>query len=287
MSAIILNELTRAAGDTVIGDFTAAAVAASAYKSFQSPYPAGWDLVLRETTDPSGYDALTLHHPASRTLIIANRGTEFTSFKDWKQNFGAAIFGHAGTQIPVACKVLQQSIGAMNTQGLAVDRLLFVGHSLRGALAEAQGLLCLRYIPDRLKAAVNVVGVASAGFGAAIIPYAEKYAMEVYPRPQDTFTHYVRREDLVPHHPGRVSLGRQVELASLYQALAYKPHKSPSFEYRRDSDRLANHSSATYLEFWNDRDDCFIWLRDGQYQRRDGVLKWSRGLSKPTLGDLV
>ena len=93
MSFDVRAHLAGEAGASEIDDKTAAALAAAAYKDFATPFPPGWDLLFEQTDDPGGYDGRALHHPASKTLILANRGTEFTSFRDWEENFGAAIFG--------------------------------------------------------------------------------------------------------------------------------------------------------------------------------------------------
>jgi len=287
MSFDVRAHLAGEAGASEIDDKTAAALAAAAYKDFATPFPPGWDLLFEQTDDPGGYDGRALHHPASKTLILANRGTEFTSFRDWEENFGAAIFGHAGTQIPAACKLLADALHRMEVDGLAVEEVLFVGHSLGGALAEAQARLCLSYLPERLKTHARAVGVASAGFGAAIVPFAQKYQLTLHPSPESIVTHYVRKQDVVPHHPGRVSLGREVGMASLYHAMRYQPYKSPGWEYKRDCDLLANHSIGTHLQFWGDGDDCFIWCKGDDFTMRPGAApRWSHGMREPKLADL-
>jgi hypothetical protein len=272
MSDIVRDQLTAAASAPAIDDRTAAALAAAAYKSFLPPFPAGWDLILRKTDDPGGYDGLVIHHPASRTLVIANRGTEFTSLKDWWQNIGAAIIKAPGPQIYAAQKLVKDGLAAAGAQNLNVGQVLFAGHSLGGALAEAQAILSPSLLPDGLKGSVRAVGVASAGFGEAVKAFAKAYGMTPRFDLDGIVTHYVRRRDAVPNHPGRKVWGKEAPLASIFQAGQRQGHKDPMPHWFPDVDLLANHSSTLHLQFWDVPGDRHIWFSRGgeAYAPRDG-----------------
>lgn len=241
--------LDQAVGETTITERTAAALCCGFYKDFDTgelavTFPAGWNELARER---GAYDGIALHHPASRSLVFVNRGTETTD-ADWYQNIGAALLAKPGAQIPGAARLVKAGVKAARDAGLAVDSVLFTGHSLGGALAEAQALLSPSLLPAGLQAGVRALGLASAGFGAAVKAYALDKGLTVHGAPASIITHYVRKEDLVPRHPGRQVFGREVKIASVFETRLQATHKSTP-RWTCLNDRLGNHSSRSHLTF--------------------------------------
>lgn len=284
MSAAVHKQLADHAGDTALADRTLAALAAAAYKDFPKPLPAGWDVLLSRTDEPGGYDGMVVHHRASRTLAVANRGTEFTSLKDWRQNLRAVTLARAGTQIPAACQIVRDGVAEAASRNLPVEQVVFTGHSLGGGLAEAQGRLALSLLPDGLKDAARTVGVASPGFGRAIQAYAQANHLQLHPDPAAVITHYIRKRDVVPNHVGRVSLGRDVLLASIFQVGQGTGVRDNIPYWFPDVDLLANHSSSLHVEHWDVPGDRHLWFSRGakSYDPRDGERPgWRRRAGRP------
>lgn len=244
--------LQNAVTATSLDHHIAAALCCGFYKNFKTgqlhvQFPAGWTQ-LKQVSPVGGYDGIALHHAASRTLVIVNRGTELTG-DDWWQNFGAAVIKSPGRQIWDAKQLVVDGLALAGAQGLTVANLLLTGHSLGGALAEAQALLSPSLLPDGLKDRVACVGVASAGFGGAVGNFADLYGMTLHADPAAIITHYVRARDVVPHHPGRKVFGREVQVASVFETRLQTSYKTPPPRWALVADILRNHSARLYLTF--------------------------------------
>lgn len=266
----VINQATPAAAIT---DRTAAALCCGFYKNYdtgdlEATFPAGWNELARER---GGYDGIALHHPASATLIFVSRGTETTD-ADWYQNIGAALLRKPGEQIPAAVRLVKAGVKAARDASLTVNNVLFTGHSLGGALAEAQAMLSPSLLPPGLQAGARAVGIASAGFGSAVKAYALDQGMTAHGSPATIITHYVRKEDLVPNHPGRQVFGREVKIASVYETRLRAQHKSTP-RWTCVADLLGNHSSRNHLTFLDEPAGRHIWYsRNGKdWTARDGA----------------
>lgn len=266
----VINQATSA---TAISDEAAAALCCGFYKDYDSGdleanFPAGWTELARER---GGYDGIAFHHPASSTLIFISRGTETTD-ADWYQNIGAALLRKPGEQVPAAVRLVKAGVKAARDQNLTVGSVLFTGHSLGGAMAEAQALLSPSILPAGLQAGARAVGIASAGFGAAVKAYALDQGMTVHGSPATIITHYVRKEDLVPNHPGRQVFGREVKIASVYETRLQAQHKSTP-RWTCLTDILGNHNSRNHLTFLDEPATRHIWhSRNGkEWFGRDGA----------------
>lgn len=255
--------LTAHAQDAALSDQVAAGLAAAAYKdpatglSRLAALP-GWDM-LAQANVAGGYDAAALHHPASRSLVVVNRGTEgIKSFADWWANVSAALFQDPDRQIGPAVDFLGETIEACRQKGLPADQLLITGHSLGGGLAEIQGMLA-RAISDHAPPDIRVVGVASAGFADAAAGFAHRKKLSLDHSVEGAIKHYVRELDAVPHHPMRSIFGKDVKVASVWQAKRAKPPKGEIWEYTTVYDFLRNHDQALYCEYLSLGTDHHLW----------------------------
>lgn len=270
------------AQDAILSDQVAAGLAAAAYKDPATGLSRlegllGWDILERANV-PGGYDAAALHHPASRSLVVVNRGTEgIKSFADWWANISAGLFNDSDLQIAPAATFLREAIESCHDKGLPAEKLLITGHSLGGALAEIQGMLA-RALSSHAPAAIRVVGVASAGFANAAAGYAHRQGLALDRAVEPFIKHYVRDLDKVPHHPLRSIFGTDVKVASVWQAKRAKPPKGDIWEYTTTFDFLRNHDQTLYCEHLSLGTDHHLWysqkalavsVRDGEYPTWD------------------
>lgn len=251
------------AQDAVLSDQVAAGLAAAVYKdpatglSRLEALP-GWDM-LAQANVAGGYDAAALHHPPSRSLVVVNRGTEgFKSFPDWWANVSAALFQDPDRQIEPAVDFLREAIDACRQRGLPADQLLITGHSLGGGLAEIQGMLA-RAASAHAPPDIRVVGVASAGFANAAAGFAHRKNLSLDRAVEGAIKHYVRELDAVPHHPFRSIFGKDVKIASVWQAKRAKPPKGEIWEYTTVYDFLRNHDQTLYCEHLSLGTDHHLW----------------------------
>lgn len=82
---------------------------------------------------PLGYAGAMYYDSNTGKVIFANRGTNFTSGVDWKNN-GENAFGFEAAQFDHAVRL------GVDIQRVLGDTVVFAGHSLGGGLASAQSL---------------------------------------------------------------------------------------------------------------------------------------------------
>jgi hypothetical protein len=280
-----------AAASPAIGDQAAVALAGAFYKDFKTGQVAtrfgpGWAELLR-VSPPGGYDGIALYHAASRSLVILNRGTEgLSSLPDWLQNVGAALFRNPGPQLDAALDLMIDGFQAAGPD--RVDHLLICGHSLGGALADAQGALAQSLFASRGLTCppIRVVGVASAGFAHAAESLAATHGLQASPEARAFITHYVRAEDFVPHHPGRSVFGTDQVVASVYEARGLRPPgpHSTGLQWRWLADLLLQHQRTLYFQFMGESGGNHIWhSRNGDtFTPRPGHCPaWSPRMTRP------
>lgn len=286
----VLDAVAALGAAASIDDRGAVALAASFYKNRDTgqtdgQYGAGWD-VLKQVSPPGGYDGIALRHQASRTFVIINRGTEgIASVPDWVQNIRAALFRTPGPQMDSAMTLLAEGFDLARAKG--VDRILICGHSLGGALADAQGALATSLLESRGLTCppVRAVGIASAGFASAARGYAAARGLTPDPTAPAWITHYVRAEDLVPNHPARATFGTDRKIASVYEARRLpRPGPHGRMEWRRVPDLLKQHMRTVYFRFLDETAARHLWysFNSEGFEARDGAFPtWRRGLQRP------
>ncbi len=270
--------LDAAATATALDDATAAALAASYYKDFHTgqlvgTLGPGWTKIL-QGAQTGGYDGMVWHHPASRTLVVVNRGTEgFDSLPDWIANVGAQILTQPGSQLHNAVDLLHD--GFLHAPQDQIDRILICGHSLGGALADVQGAVGRSLL---MKAGIanpppiRTVGIASAGFRAAGQALAGQRGLTIDLKAD--ITHYIRTQDAVPHLPNHETFGKTQLVASVYEArLGYSPGAHPTPEWQRIADFLREHTASLYWKFLAEPDTRHLWYSRSQdaYAARAGT----------------
>jgi hypothetical protein len=288
-----VKDAVNAAGlAATLDDRAAVALAASFYKNRDTgqtdgQFGQGWE-VLEQVSPPGGYDGIALRHGASRSLVIVNRGTEGTSsVADWLQNIRAGMLHQPGPQMTSAMALLGSGFEKAKAKG--VDQILICGHSLGGALADAQGALAKSFFDKRgtTSPPVRVVGVASAGFAPAGRNYAAANGLTPDPAAPAYITHYVRSEDLVPSYTGRAIFGTDQKIASVYEARfqpASGPHATGHPEWVRIVDRLKQHMRTLYYQFFAETKARHIWYSHNaqQFAARNGAFPdWKRGFQRP------
>lgn len=257
--------LDAAAAAPSLDDATAAALAAAFYKDFHSGQLAGtlgpgWSKIL-QGNQAGGYDGMVWHHPASRTLVVVNRGTEgFQSLPDWIANVGAQVLHQPGPQLHNAVDLLRD--GFLHAPGDQVDRILICGHSLGGALADVQGAVGRSLLIQAGVATpppIRTVGIASAGFKAAGLALAGQRGLTIDLKAD--IVHYIRDQDAVPHLPGHETFGKARPVASVYEArLGYSAGAHPTPEWQRIADFLREHTASLYWKFLAEGEGRHIWF---------------------------
>jgi hypothetical protein len=263
-----------------LDDSVAAALAASFYLDVSTgktiaTYGQGWTTV-QYLDAVGGYNGVALHHPASQTYIIVNRGTEgLKAIDDWQQNVGAALFNNPGPQMDSALQLLVDGFKAAPQN--AVKQILICGHSLGGALADAQGAFAKAIFAQNALTCppVRVVGIASAGFAHAAMALAFVRHLQPDADAPHFITHYVRAEDLVPHHPGRSVFGRDQTIASIFEARRQQANsgKSPGWEWHCICDLLREHDADLYWRFLSTPGANHVWYNSTKktYEVRPGT----------------
>jgi hypothetical protein len=255
-----------AATANAISEQAAVALAGAFYKNFKTgqittTFGAGWDELLR-VSPAGGYDGIALYHAASRSLVVLNRGTEgLSSIPDWLQNVGAALFRSPGPQLDDALDLLLDGFEKAGAD--KVGQILICGHSLGGALADAQGALAQSLFAAKGLTCppIRVVGVASAGFAHAAESLAAARGLQVSPDARHFITHYIRAEDFVPHHPGRSVFGTDQIVASIYEVRGLPPPgpHAVGLEWRWVADALKEHMRTLYFRFLDQGGGSHVW----------------------------
>ncbi len=290
--AAMQAEIDAAAAASALDDKAAVALAGSFYKDYTTgqtvvAFGPGWDELERLSAE-GGYDGIALFHEASGSLVVVNRGTEgLHSLADWMENIGAALFAAPGPQMDSALQLLLDGFGKADPA--AVKQILITGHSLGGALADAQGALAQSLFASKALTCppVRVVGVASAGFAHAANALASARQLTPSPDAQHFITHYVRAEDFVPHHPGRSVFGRDQTVASIYEARREPqpgPHSQGMYEWDCVADGLRQHDADLYFAFYDQPGSSHVWYstQAGAYTVGLGARpSWTRGLLPP------
>ena len=118
---------------------------------------------------------------------------------------------------------------------------------------------------------ISGLGIASAGFSNAARAYAAQVGLTVNEVDGDAISHFIRKEDAVPHHPGRSIFGRDNLIASVYTGSFGQSGKWPQAMYSWVADWLDNHQQLLHFKFLIEPDSRHVW-RDaaGAYDPRDG-----------------
>jgi hypothetical protein len=201
-------------------------------------------------------------------------------------NVGAVLFRNPGPQLDDALDLLLAAFDKVG--GDAVAQILICGHSLGGALADAQGALAEALFASRGLTCppVRVVGVASAGFAHAAESLASARNLAISPRAAHFITHYIRAEDPVPHHPGRSIFGTDQVVASVYEARGLPPPgpHATGLEWRWLADLLLQHQRTLYFQFVGQSGGNHIWhsRNTGDFSPRSGHDPgWSPRFTRP------
>jgi hypothetical protein len=261
------------AGAHQVDERSAAALACIVYKKNWGGAPAGFEQIGVANT-PGGYDAVALRHPASRSLVLVNRGTEGgSSVADWLENV-AILLGDTDGQLAEALDFAAASAEACRG---GVDTVVCVGHSLGGALAETQVALLNGELRARGGApfAVEGAGFASAGYAATIEKLARKRRLPLEKDMAVRMTHYARRADPIRDHPGRSLLGGEIRMIDVWGPEQIpKPGGRSATErvWSRVADPLKNHASDLYYAFFDaPRAEHHVFrYRSGDFEIRRG-----------------
>lgn len=141
---------------------------------------------------PSGYDAFCFYAPGPAELVIVNRGTD--SELDWLLNFKSAVLQDTRT-VNAALAYALAAHAALVAQGLPVARATFTGHSLGGAMAEAQAALFRQAANLPSSFPITATGFASAPFADAIRAVALARGAAVDAQAIAASRHYIRSND--------------------------------------------------------------------------------------------
>lgn len=224
----------------------------------------GWRL-LKTVSPADGYDGMGLHHAASRSLVMVNRGAEgLKSIRDFLEGFEAA-FGAWDGPLLHAVDLMVECFGICADEQLPVEKVVCAGHSWGGALAEAQVAvgrpLLVRdhgYTGD-----VWGVGIGSAGFAEAIrgLAVAKGVAIDLT-EVRVSMTHFIRTRDLILLQPNHELLGGHTTLASIYQnGHGQKPAGNAPAPQIWSYKGGENHTSVYYFDFRDHAESMHLYMR--------------------------
>ena len=204
----------------------------------------------------TSYDGAAFLHAASRTLIVASRGSE--TLEDWITNVAAALgifWRQLGPAVSFATSAVQS---ARRILGEDVAQVLFAGNSLGGACAEAQAALLNAELTRQGEQAVKKIGgdcTGSAGFANVIREYAQQRFPGLGSLPAPV-THLIRENDpILASHPfGGGTLGAiDKDIASIWivnfvtrNPRGGKGTRTRRWELQADA---SNHNDYYYFRF--------------------------------------
>ncbi|MBI1686333.1 lipase family protein [Caulobacter hibisci] len=209
---------------------------------------------------PSGYDAFAFYAPGPAELVVVNRGTD--SELDWLLNFKSAVL-HDTRTVTAALAYALAAHAELVARGLPVNRVTFTGHSLGGAMAEAQAALFRQAASLPVTLPISATGFASAPFAAAIRIVAAARGGVVDAQAIAASRHYIRPND--PIHLTDVAGTRLApviaEDLNLYGVVKQTngPPKSAFDTFSLIGNPIA-HDSFLYHQFW-DRNGAFHIVR--------------------------
>ncbi|WP_164467285.1 lipase family protein [Caulobacter flavus] len=261
--AAAIRSHARTGAPFAAGHEALAALSAWIYRSFHNPSDQAtappWlaDLGLTAPVPAAndrsnGYDAFAFYAPGPAELVVVNRGTD--SELDWLLNFKTAVLTDTRTVV-AALDYALAAHAALVARGVAVRRVTFTGHSLGGAMAEAQAALfrVAAGLPDHLPIACT--GFASAPFAGAIRAVAAARGLGALDAQAIAASrHYIRPND--PIHGTEIAGTRLARVIAddlnLYGVTRQRHGTGPSsFEtYTLIGNPIA-HDSFLYFHFWN------------------------------------
>lgn len=244
------------------------ALASLVYDDALSEVP-GYDLLdARDTA--FDYQALALLHRKSKTLVIANRGTEgFRKWDDWEENFRLARGDGSGQMreaVSFAADVIQ------STPRSRFNKVVCVGHSLGAGLAEAQVALVPAVLAQRNKPGVTVegIGTGSAGFRDTIIALGDLLQLALERDRVFKMSHYVRKADPICDSPGWRHFTELTVPPSVHEPMLDTSQAGgrPPKPHMIDANPFTNHSSALYFALYGAEGAHIFAYRNGSYAIR-------------------
>lgn len=221
---------------------------------------------------PSGYDAGAFYHPASRSLIIVNRGTE--EWDDWDDNIQQYIDGRAGPQSNEALDFAVRAVRRVQRME-PLRTVVVTGHSLGGGLAAAQ--FCV--LKQSLKAITAPEPEQLLGFTFGTAPFKDAclnlHRNRFPDAPQtDAFTllqNWRRKDDplsLLDRDRSR-TLGTVVDDLPAVWTVIFQPDPAGTKgarNWKLRSGTVASHSAYLYFKYFDLKPSSHILLRrDGQH----------------------
>jgi pimeloyl-ACP methyl ester carboxylesterase len=108
------------------------------------PVSPNWELLLDANQaglgDLKGYFGAAWYNKQTGELVLAHRGTEADSWKDWMAD-AQAIFGIGNEQVSVAKAFRLAALAEADRQGYTVARITHTGHSLGGCISQVLAAL--------------------------------------------------------------------------------------------------------------------------------------------------
>ena len=293
----IYDHIVTAGGRDDLGPGTASALAQGAYKGafltvapgWPAQPPPGWTFVMADTSAVSGYDAYALIHLPSSTLMVGNRGTEGgKSLRDWLEGAGDALFDRsAGQMVDAQAFLVEAARRALAIQ--PIGKILAVGHSLGGALAELQAAIGRRVLQNAglSPVPISAIGFGSAGFRTAIHAYAGRFSLTLDLEAAAAGANYVRDRDAVHVlQPNWAVMGSIVPCASIYTTILTRsgnPH-DPVAYFQPTADLLENHRIDLYCGWWQLDADHHLyrpWRKPGYDVQLGAEANWRPRVSRP------
>lgn len=214
---------------------------------------------LQRAPQQHGHDAAVYFHEASGVLVFLNRGIEGSkSFVDWIEGASSAMLRRFNGQLRQSVLFVLDTMRKLgHANGLKgvklgdIGEITCTGHSLGGALAEAQVALSQALAAkaqQTIDLQINGVGFASAGFAGAIRAYAQNEQVSVEDDMHWLMNHYIRGTDPIILQPGHDLLGEAYTVASLYVAGPVPARNGRGFEQGLNAPLATNHDAQLYFD---------------------------------------